>query len=257
MAALPKYRLVRKPPQGNRPAAAARGPFPPQAFANLAHELRTPIQVLLGCIEMLREEIADDIRNDIIERMNCNVQNLAETVENVTDFAQYSIGEEPALEENVEIAELLEEIAPMLAAANRGKGLAIRIDLDAAPPIIRTRRRALHSIISNLASNAIKFTQAGSVSIRLSRTRLRGCDAVKLVVNDSGPGIPPQLIGRAFQPMEQLSNSNTREHRGLGLGLAIVRCNLHVLAGSINVSSEPGHGSEVTVMIPCRIPDPV
>ena len=145
----------------------------------------------------------------------------------------------------------------MVAAANRGKGLAIRIDLRAAPPIIRIRRRALHSIISNLASNAIKFTQAGSVSIRLSKRRWHGCDAVKLIIKDSGPGIPPQLIERAFQPMVQLSNSNTREHRGLGLGLAIVRRNLRLLGGSINVSSEAGHGSVVAVVIPCWIPDPV
>ncbi len=145
----------------------------------------------------------------------------------------------------------------MVEAANRGKGLAVRIDLDAAPAIIRTRRHALHSIVSNLASNAIKFTTAGSVSIRMARARLRGCEAVRLVVKDSGPGIPPQSIERAFQPMVQLSNSNTREHRGLGLGLAIVRRNVRALGGWMSVNSDPGHGSAVTVVIPHAGPDPV
>lgn len=248
--------MVRKPHRSHgHDAALWADALPPGAVANLAHELRTPIQVLLGCVDMLREEGgAKSRRSDIIERMNCNLHDLAETIENVMEFAHESIGDEPPIEENFAVAELFEEIAPMLEAANRGKNLAIRIDLGDAPATITTRRHAMHSIVANLAGNAIKFTQAGSVRITLERARLRGSDAVRLVVKDSGPGIPPELIERAFQPMVQLSDSNTRQHRGLGLGLAIVRHNVRALGGWINFSSEPGHGSVVTVVIPCAVP---
>lgn len=259
MGALPKYRLVRKPPQGHDRSPVGRDAAPSlETVANLAHELRTPIQVLLGYVEMLREEIADgEQQRDIVERMNCNIHDLAETVENVMEFAQDSVGQGAALEENVAVAELLDEIAPMLEAANREKRLAIRIDLDAAPAVIRTRRHALHSIIANLASNAVKFTKAGSVSIALERARLDGSDAVKLIVKDSGPGIPSELVERVFQPMVQLSASNTRQHRGLGLGLTVVHRNVRAVGGSIRVNSEPGRGSVVTIVIPCALPDRV
>ncbi len=203
---------------------------------------------------MLRVEADLLLRNDILERMNCNLIGLAETVENVMEFAHDGLGEDCPFDENVETADLLDELAPMMAAANRGKGLAIGLDLEAAPAVIRTRRRAFRAIIANLASNAIKFTPSGSISIQLSRAHLKGREAVSLSVKDSGPGIPPAMVEHAFHPMVQLSHSNTREHRGLGLGLAIVRRKVRALGGSIHVSSEPGWGSVVTVVIPCGIP---
>ncbi len=228
------------------------------ALANLAHELRTPIQVLLGSVDMLREESGGPAvggHRDILERMDRNIHELAATVENVTEFAQQSIGADAAPEEEVDLAELFEELRPTLEAANRHKRVVLRIDLSQAPAVIRTRRRALHSIVANLAGNALKFTRRGWVSIVLGKMRVGGAEALKLTVADSGPGIAPELLEQAFQPLVQLSASNARAHRGLGLGLAIVRRHLRMLRGSIRIDSAPGRGSLVTVVIPCVIPD--
>jgi len=132
-----------------------------EALANLAHELRSPVQAILGYLDILRDELSeagDDRYKQIIERLNANAHGLAQTVENVMDFSVADAMAEAIDEEEIRLHDLIEELAPALEAANDSKGLEIRFDLDAAPDVFRARRRPIKAILLNLAVNAIKFT---------------------------------------------------------------------------------------------------
>src|SRR5207253_178026 len=158
--------------------------------------------VLLGYIEVLREEDDDapgGQPREIIDRMHRNIHDLAATVENLMEFAQSQASAEAAAEEDVELRGFMAEMMPGLEAANRSKHLDLKVDLAAAPEAIRVRRRAFKSIVSNLVSNAVKFTPAGSVTIAMRKTEPNGHVAVELEVADTGPGIDPEFLDRAFE----------------------------------------------------------
>ncbi len=227
-----------------------------ESLANLAHELRTPVQVLLGYLDILRDDRGDardppaSPDQAIIERMNTNVHELAQTVENVLEFVLASAGAETATEEEIELAEFFAELDEVLAASNSNPLLTVRINLDQAPATIVTQRRPLRSIVLNLAINAIKFTDDGGVTIDVS-AHTEDPRSIEIEVRDTGEGISHDLLASAFEPLVQLSHSSTRRHRGLGLGLAIVQRHLKALGGRLEVESKPGSGSCFKVTIPC------
>src|SRR5208282_1312358 len=154
--------------------------------------------------------------------------------------------------------------------------LALQFDLGDAPAVVQTRRRSLRLILQNLIFNAIKFTGAGSVAVTVRRCRAHAAalegvdlrvmdldgdgpngvepqvqhDGVEIEVRDSGPGISPAQIESAYEPLVQLSRSSIRRHRGMGLGLAVVRRNVAALGGVMEAHSTPGVGSTFVVRLP-------
>jgi signal transduction histidine kinase len=225
-------------------------------LANLAHELRAPIQVLLGYIDILREDLAEEVgprARHVIERLNVNAHDLAQTAENMLDFAYAYANAELERDEEIEIRELIAEMAPALDALNFGRSLDLRFDLDRAPSHIRSRRKPLRSILSNLASNAVKFTSQGTVNVAIrALPSAAKCEELEIEVSDTGPGIEPDRLQDAFAPGKQLSGASTRNFRGMGLGLAVVRRNLDAIGATLNVETGKGRGSRFTVRIPMR-----
>jgi signal transduction histidine kinase len=229
-----------------------------EALANLAHELRSPVQAILGYLDILRDELSEQIgcrHKQIIERMNANAHDLAQTVENVMDFSVANAMAEAVGEEEIRLQDLIGDLAPALEAANQSKGLEIRFDLEAAPAVFRSRRRPIKSILLNLAVNAIKFTDRGSVTIAIHQalTSQLG-SAVELEVRDTGPGIDAAMVAQAFKRCAQLSHSSIRSHRGMGLGLAVVQRNVEALGAKIIVKAAPAQGSVFIVIIPIAGP---
>jgi len=225
-----------------------------EALANLAHELRSPMQAILGYLDILRDEVSgslDDNHKRTLERLNANAHDLARTVENVMDFSVADAMAEATDEEEIQPHDLIGDLAPALEAANDYKGLEIRFDLEAAPTVFRSRRRPIKSILLNLAVNAIKFTEPGSVTIaiRLADSAKLG-SAVELEVRDTGPGIEADLVAQAFKTCAQLSHSSIRSHRGMGLGLAVVQRNVEALGAKIIVKTAPQQGSAFVVTVP-------
>jgi len=230
-----------------------------EALANLAHELRSPVQAILGYLDILRDEVSEALESrhqQIIERMNANAHDLAQTVENVMDFSVADARAESAAEEDIRLQDLIGELAPALEAANDSKSLEIKFDLEHAPAVFRSRRRPIKSILLNLAVNAIKFTDRGSVTIaiRLSVSSRLG-SAVELEVRDTGPGMEAGMVAQAFKPCAQLSHSSIRSHRGMGLGLAVVQRNAEALGAEIIVKTVLHQGSAFIVIVP--IADPI
>jgi signal transduction histidine kinase len=228
-----------------------------ESLANLAHELRTPVQVLFGYLDILRDDHAIDAatdlshapRQNIIERMSANVHELSQTVENVLEFALTLARAETAIEEEVDVAGFFAEVEEVMGSSKRNLALALRFHLEAAPRTVITRRRQLRSIVLNLVSNALKFTADGEVTITV--TKADGAPNLCIEVRDTGAGIGSDALSSAFEPLVQLSSSSIRRHRGLGLGLSLVQLNVTSLRGRLQVESKPGVGSCFKVTIPC------
>ncbi|MGH7781456.1 MAG: sensor histidine kinase [Candidatus Binataceae bacterium] len=228
-----------------------------ESLANLAHELRTPTQILLGYLDILRDDLTGEIGGgprEIIERLNISAYELAQTVENVLDFAVAGARAEAEFDDEIELGDLIAEVMPALDAANHYKHLAVEVDLPAEVSQIRARRRPLHAIVLNLAANAIKFTSLGSVAISFrAMPDLAHPQEIELRVRDTGPGIDRSRIETAFARCAQLSSSSRRRYRGMGLGLSVVKRNLEALDATLEVETGPNHGSTFVVRIPIRV----
>lgn len=224
-----------------------------ETLANLAHELRTPIQVITGLIEILREEEPDELGDQsraIIERLNVNIFDLAQTLDNLLAHALMQAGPVSAIDEELTAEGILAEISANLEAANTGKGLKLIFELDHAPPLIRAPRRLVRSIILNLMLNAIKFTETGAVTLAI-RAVAPG-EAIEVEVRDTGAGLNPALLQQVSEPFRQLSHSSVRRFRGLGLGLAVVRQNVAALGGALELRTNAAGGATFIVRLPDR-----
>lgn len=233
-----------------------------EAIANLAHELRTPVQVLLGYVDILRDDFGAEFSaesRELLDRMNANVHDLAQTIDNIMHFVLSEVNAETLVEEDVTPASLLSEIAPVIDAANQNKQLKLKFDFAGAPELFGVPRRALKSILLNLALNAIKFTDSGSVTVAMRRLRDgasgdgASSDAIEVEISDTGPGLSPAMLERAAEPFAQLSNTSARRYRGLGLGLAVVQRNVRALGGKLELCSNGSQGTNFVVTIPVRI----
>ena len=218
--------------------------------------MRTPTQILLGYLDILRDDMTGEIGaapRQIIERLNISAYELAQTVENVLDFAVAGAGAEAQYDDEIELGDLMAEIMPALEAANHQKHLALEVDLPGAVAGIRIRHRPLRAIVLNLAANAIKFTSLGSVGISfVAIPDPEYPHEIELRVRDTGPGIDRSRIDAAFARCAQLSSSSRRRYRGMGLGLSVVKRNLEALGATLDVETAQGHGSTFIVRIPIR-----
>lgn len=225
-------------------------------LGNLAHELRTPIQIMTGLIEILRDEYLDQLNEQpraIVERMNVNICDLAQTLDNLMAYALLQAGSTAAVDEEITINSILAEIGATVEAANTAKRLELSFELKDAPPIIRAPRRITKSIILNLILNAIKFTEAGAVNVAIRELKKQGsASQIEIIVSDTGTGLDPQLLEQVSQPFRQLSHCSARRYRGLGLGLAIVRHNVAMLNGVLELRSRSGEGATFIVRFPMR-----
>ena len=225
-----------------------------ESLANLAHELRTPVQVLTGYLEILRENLshaADSATREIVKRMNANTHELAQTIENLMEhvMAEADVAG-PATADEVPLRSLVAEIAPVLEAANSSKHLKVSFDLTQAAETIHAPRQVLRSILLNLALNAIKFTDSGSVTIAVRRPGDAIGEEHVIEISDTGPGMSRWMLVQALKPFAQLSRGSDRRHRGLGLGLTVTQRNVAALGGRLELRSIVGQGSRFTVRIP-------
>ena len=229
-----------------------------EALANLAHELRTPLQVLHGYLDILRDEWAERLDPEprsMLDRMNSNMHDLSQTVDNIMEFAMSEAGVTGRVQEDVLISNLVSDLAPAIEATRGGKDVSLKIDLEDAPPTIHLARRPLRSILSNLVLNAIKFTDHGSVTVRISGAPARDAEpSLVLEVSDTGTGMSPALIKQAAEPFTQLSRTSARKYRGLGLGLAVVHRNVRALGAQArsHLDAGPRPGASLCVCRPPR-----
>ncbi|HEX6925083.1 MAG TPA: ATP-binding protein [Longimicrobiaceae bacterium] len=224
-----------------------------QFLASMSHELRTPINALLGYTSLMRDKIYGELnqrQDEALTRMYTASQHLLELVNDILDLAKIEAGKMPVHVEPVDVAQLVRELSQTIEPMVRRKNLDYRVDLADDMPILETDRTKVKQIVLNLLSNAVKFTHQGYIGI--TARRARDDDGVILEVIDTGIGIKEEDLPKIFEDFRQVDQSSTREYGGTGLGLSITKKLLHLLGGTIRVSSAPGKGSTFTLWLPKR-----
>jgi signal transduction histidine kinase len=220
-------------------------------LATVSHELRTPLNVILGCTEMLGEGAAGELtpeQAEMVQTIDRYSRNQLELILSVLDFTRLTSGKVSVNVERFTLATLLREIETQQRARLESADVALRLTIDPAVVEVETDRIKLQQILRNLVDNAVKFTAAGTVSVR---AQVGEPGWLVLEVADSGPGIPPEELEAVFEPFYQIGDSSTRSTGGVGLGLSIVRRLAEALGGSVSVSSTVGEGSVFRVLLPC------
>ncbi|NUQ63332.1 MAG: response regulator [Pirellulales bacterium] len=214
-------------------------------LANMSHEIRTPLNGMMGMLELLGRTRLDEAQLRYLRGARTSAECLLALLNDVLDFSKIEAGKLELEEQDFELHSLLEETMEMFAGAAEKRGLELCIDIqDDVPKTVRGDGDRLRQIVNNLLSNAMKFTERGSVVLRVGTETRRGEVAVlRFTVADTGIGIPPERMDRLFKSFSQVDASTTRRYGGTGLGLALCKRLVELFGGAIGVRSEPGCGS--------------
>jgi signal transduction histidine kinase/DNA-binding NarL/FixJ family response regulator len=221
-------------------------------LAMMSHEIRSPMNGLLGIVELLRDTALEPEQRRMVELAHASAEALLGTLNGVLDFSKIEAGAVELAPEPVAIRELVRVLVDAVALSAGRKGVRLRTRWGADLPewVIADPVR-LRQILGNLLANALKFTPSGSVVLAVSRRiSPAGETLLAFAVVDTGIGMPPEVIERLFEPFMQADASTTKHFGGTGLGLSISRRLARMLGGDIAVTSAPGSGSTFTLTIP-------
>ncbi|MCE1170461.1 MAG: response regulator [Azovibrio sp.] len=212
-------------------------------LANMSHEIRTPLNAILGLTHLMRKEASPGQLERLAKIDNAG-RHLLSIINDILDISKIEAGKLQLEESDFALSAVLDHVRSLLWDAARAKGLEISIDGDAVPVWLRGDVMRLRQGLLNYASNAIKFTQAGSICLRARLLQTRGEQLlVRFEVADTGIGLAPEQMGRLFQAFEQADASTTRKYGGTGLGLVITRRLAELMGGEAGVESTLGVGS--------------
>jgi signal transduction histidine kinase len=237
-------------------------------LANMSHELRTPLNAIIGYSEILQEEAQDEQFSHFLPdlaKINTAGKRLLAIVSDLLDLARIEAGTTTLHCMSFELAELIEEAVTEARPVAEERLNTLVVDLPPTLGAVYTDPYKLKQSLSNVLSNACKFTERGTVRLLASREPqpdptpdwLRNDgqgDWITLRVSDTGIGIPTGQQTSLFKPFAQLDASSTRKYGGTGLGLAITRYFCRMMGGDIGVESEPGKGSTFTIWLPAVLP---
>ncbi|MBL8773778.1 MAG: tetratricopeptide repeat protein [Phenylobacterium sp.] len=219
-------------------------------LATTSHEIRTPLNGILGMTQViLADPRLDAELKDKVNLLHGSGETMRALVDDILDLSKIETGKMVIAAAEMDLRKLCEETARLWAEKADAKGVALTLDIDAAPTRIVADAGRLRQILFNLMSNAIKFTHEGAVT--LSVRAEPGPDGERLVVavTDTGIGIPKERHEDVFEPFRQVDGSITRNYEGTGLGLAICRNLARAMGGDIALESTLGKGSTFTVRI--------
>ena len=213
----------------------------------MSHELRTPLNSILGYAQILQIDAAiPPARRDAVTVIRRSGEHLLGLIDGLLDIARIEAGKMHLDTDELRLHEFLEQIVSMFTPQATNKGLAFHfVESGPIPDTVRTDSRRLRQILINLLGNAIKFTDAGSVTLRVSYLR----SVTQFDIIDTGIGIAEADIGRIFLPFERSSSAALREDVGTGLGLAISSMLVHIMGGELTATSVLGNGSRFSVKL--------
>lgn len=226
-------------------ALAAKTEF----LATTSHEIRTPLNGILGMTQvMLADRALGAAHRDRVQVVHGAGLTMRALVDDILDVAKMETGNMAIAPEPADLRATLDDVARLWSEQALAKGLAFDVDLDRAPRWIETDAGRVRQLVFNLLSNALKFTDAGSIG--LSAVILDGGRRFHISVSDTGIGIPPEKHAEIFESFKQADSTTTRQYGGTGLGLTICRNLARALGGDIAVDSAPGRGATFTVTLP-------
>jgi PAS domain S-box-containing protein len=221
-------------------------------LATLSHELRTPLNAILGYAQMLNMGVLNaERRSKAVTVLTRNADALRQIIDDVLDVSRITAGKLRLNVRSVELGDLLKNAVATMQPSTDAKGVALRTMIDSRVPPVSGDPDRLQQVVWNLLSNAVKFTpRGGHVQVRLAHVD----SSVHIVVSDDGQGIDPAFLPHIFERFRQADSSFSREHGGLGLGLAIVRDLVELHGGTVSASSDgPGTGATFSVRLPVMI----
>jgi len=225
-----------------------------QFIAQASHELRAPVNVLVGIVEILQSRLESDEEGLRLLRVAMSTgMNLRSLINNILNLSKLEAGRLEIWPERVDLAPMMKNLAAEteILLGNKANDVAVRVQVAASAGALYTDEVKLRQVILNLLSNAAKFTNRGYIDITVQSAAA----GVRIEVADTGPGIPEHELARIFQPFEQVGEVKSKRVEGSGLGLAITRHLVELLGGRLDAESSPGTGSLFWIELPNLQPE--
>ncbi len=227
-------------------------------LANMSHELRTPLSAVIGYSEMLEEEAEELGQDSLLKdlgKIKSNAQHLLGLINDVLDLSKVEAEKMELYAEDIDVAAFVTDAAGTVEALVAKKGNVLALDVAVDVGLARTDATKLRQCVFNLLSNAAKFTEGGTITLRAAREVGVAGDWLRFTVRDTGIGMSPEQVGRLFERFTQADESTTRNYGGTGLGLALSRAFAQLLGGDITVDSVAGEGTSFTLCVPAVAPE--
>ncbi len=226
-------------------AAAEAASQAKSAFlANMSHEIRTPLNAILGLNHLMQASALPPEQQDRLRKMAVAGRHLLSIINDILDLSKIEAGRMELESDNFHLSAVIDNVASIIRDVAQGKGLSIETDPDGVPLWLRGDVTRLRQALLNLASNAVKFTERGTIAVRALLLETHGDQLlVRFEVADTGIGLSAEQLGRLFQNFQQADSSTARKYGGTGLGLALTKRLVEMMGGEVGVDSTAGHGS--------------
>ena len=235
--------------------AAERASQAKSAFlANMSHEIRTPMNAIIGLTHLMHRDAENDGQRRQLDKVTEAAQHLLNIINDILDLSKIEAGKMRLDPQDFDLTRVVSNVLSLVTDKAEEKGLVIRTDIGNVPPLLFGDSQRLTQILLNFASNAVKFTARGVVTL-FAQVISREADqlTVRLGVSDTGIGLKPEQRSRLFEAFEQADASIARQFGGTGLGLAISGRLAQMMGGQVGVDSEAGVGSSFWIEVPLRL----
>ncbi len=223
-------------------------------LSSMSHELRTPLNALIGYLSLAVNDLQREVAEEKLQNLtkaNQTARVILQLINDVLDFAKIEAGKMDTLIEEVDLVEILEDVAITAEGLLLNKPVELKTEIDADLPSVQSDYTKIKQMLNNLVGNAIKFTTQGSVTLR-ARPERNPASAIRIEVQDTGMGIPQEKLGSVFESFKQVDSSINKKFGGTGLGLTITKQFCDMLGIEIGVNSELGRGSTFWLRIPAE-----
>lgn len=223
-------------------------------LALVSHEMRTPLNGIVGMSELLSETQLTEVQSEEIRLIHCSAVRLAHLVDKLLDYRKLTTSNMPVNEADFDLYQCIEQAVELMLPQAIGARLSLYDLIDrSTPKFVRGDSQIIGKILTSLISNAIKFTPAGQVVVHVSCLPVFGdCDYLEIKIQDTGIGIASEHLETIFQPFSQIEDYHTRMHEGLGIGLCMAGKMAAQLDGQITVQSQLGKGSIFSFKLPIK-----